>query len=113
MVCRHTFHHCPQPMTARLIDGRAISREIRDEVRSRIEARRAEGHRPPGLAVILVGADPASQIYVRNKRTACEEVGIASRDYDLPPGTTEAELLALIAKLNEDPAIALCYRVTP
>ncbi len=93
------------PMTARLIDGRSISREIRDEVRGRIDARRAAGHRAPGLAVILVGSDHASQIYVRNKRTACEEVGITSRDYDLPYQTTEAELLALIARLNEDPAI--------
>ena len=77
-------------MTARLIDGRAISREIRDEIRSRVSERRSAGHRPPGLAVLLVGSDQASQIYVRNKRTACEEVGIASRDYDLPRETTES-----------------------
>ena len=92
-------------MTARLIDGRAISREIRDEVRGRIEERRAQGHRAPGLAVILVGSDQASQIYVRNKRTACEEVGITSRDYDLPRDTTEKDLLGLIARLNEDAGI--------
>lgn len=92
-------------MTARLIDGRIISRDIRAEVRSRIEERRAAGQRGPGLAVILVGQDPASHIYVRNKRTACEEVGIASRDYDLPSDTSEADLLALIAKLNADPQI--------
>jgi methylenetetrahydrofolate dehydrogenase (NADP+)/methenyltetrahydrofolate cyclohydrolase len=92
-------------MTARLIDGRAISGEIREELRGRIATRRAEGHRAPGLAVILVGADQASQIYVRNKRTACEEVGITSRDYDLPFETTEAELLALIQSMNEDPAV--------
>jgi methylenetetrahydrofolate dehydrogenase (NADP+)/methenyltetrahydrofolate cyclohydrolase len=92
-------------MTARLIDGRSISRQIRDEVRSRIQERRANGERAPGLAVILVGSDPASQIYVRNKRTACEEVGIVSRDYDLPGTTTQAELLALIGQLNDDPAI--------
>lgn len=92
-------------MPARLIDGRAISREIRAEIRARIEARCAAGHRAPGLAVILVGNDPASHIYVRNKRTACEEVGIAARDYDLPASTSEAELLALIARLNDDPAI--------
>jgi methylenetetrahydrofolate dehydrogenase (NADP+)/methenyltetrahydrofolate cyclohydrolase len=92
-------------MTARLIDGRTISREIRDEIRSRVSERRSAGHRPPGLAVLLVGSDQASQIYVRNKRTACEEVGIASRDYDLPRETTEGELLRLIAELNDDPAI--------
>jgi methylenetetrahydrofolate dehydrogenase (NADP+)/methenyltetrahydrofolate cyclohydrolase len=92
-------------MTARLIDGRSISREIRGELRGRIEARRTAGHRAPGLAVILVGQDQASQIYVRNKRTACEEVGIASRDYDLPASTSQADLLRLIGALNEDPAI--------
>jgi methylenetetrahydrofolate dehydrogenase (NADP+)/methenyltetrahydrofolate cyclohydrolase len=92
-------------MTARLIDGRAIAREIRDEVRVRIDERRAQGHRPPGLAVVLVGRDQASQIYVRNKRTACEEVGITARDYDLPQATTESALLGLIAELNADPAI--------
>ncbi|MCC7330059.1 MAG: bifunctional methylenetetrahydrofolate dehydrogenase/methenyltetrahydrofolate cyclohydrolase FolD [Gammaproteobacteria bacterium] len=92
-------------MPARLIDGRVISRDIRAEIRSRIDARRAAGHRAPGLAVVLVGSDPASGIYVRNKRTACEEVGILARDYDLPAGTSEAELLGLIARLNDDPAI--------
>jgi methylenetetrahydrofolate dehydrogenase (NADP+)/methenyltetrahydrofolate cyclohydrolase len=92
-------------MTAQLIDGRTIAREIRDEVRSQVAERRLKGHRPPGLAVVLVGSDPSSRIYVRNKRTACEEVGIHSRDHDLPADTTEAQLLALIAKLNADPEI--------
>jgi methylenetetrahydrofolate dehydrogenase (NADP+)/methenyltetrahydrofolate cyclohydrolase len=92
-------------MTARLIDGRAISREIRNEIRMRVSDRRSQGHRPPGLAVILVGDDQASQIYVRNKRTACEEVGITSRDYDLPDATTEKQLLGLIGELNQDSAI--------
>jgi len=92
-------------MSAQLIDGRAIARDIRAEIRQRIDARRAAGHRAPGLAVILVGDDAASKIYVRNKRTACEEVGIASRDHDLPADTREEELLGLIARLNDDPAI--------
>jgi methylenetetrahydrofolate dehydrogenase (NADP+)/methenyltetrahydrofolate cyclohydrolase len=92
-------------MTARLIDGRTIAREIRDEVRSRIDDRRRHGHRAPGLAVVLVGNDPSSRIYVRNKRTACEEVGILSRDHDLPEATSEQDLLALIADLNGDPSI--------
>jgi methylenetetrahydrofolate dehydrogenase (NADP+)/methenyltetrahydrofolate cyclohydrolase len=92
-------------MTARLIDGRAIAREIRDEVRGHIDQRRAQGHRPPGLAVVLVGSDPSSQIYVRNKRTACEEVGIRARDYDLPAQTTEQKLLDLITELNDDPEV--------
>jgi methylenetetrahydrofolate dehydrogenase (NADP+)/methenyltetrahydrofolate cyclohydrolase len=92
-------------MPAQLIDGRAIARHIRENVRAKIDTRTAAGQRPPGLAVILVGSDSASQIYVRNKRTACEEAGIVSRDYDLPPETTEAQLLALIANLNADPAV--------
>ncbi|MCK6371469.1 MAG: bifunctional methylenetetrahydrofolate dehydrogenase/methenyltetrahydrofolate cyclohydrolase FolD [Gammaproteobacteria bacterium] len=92
-------------MAARLIDGRSIAREIRDEVRVRIAERHAEGYRAPGLAVVLVGRDPASQIYVRNKRTACEEVGISARDYDLPHDTTQTALLRQIQELNEDPAI--------
>lgn len=92
-------------MPAQLIDGRTIARQIREEVRAKIDVRLAAGRRAPGLAVILVGSDSASQIYVRNKRTACEEAGIASRDYDLPPDTTEAQLLKLIAELNADPAV--------
>lgn len=92
-------------MTANLIDGRTIAREIRDEVRARISKRRAQGHRAPGLAVLLVGHDPSSMIYVRNKRTACEEVGITARDYDLPATTSERQLLELITELNADPAI--------
>lgn len=92
-------------MTAQIIDGKAIAAEIRREIRERIDAHTGSGHAPPGLAVILVGSDPASQIYVRNKRRACEEAGIVSRDYDLPIDTPETEILALIDELNEDPAI--------
>jgi len=92
-------------MTARLIDGKAIARDRRETLRQRIADRRRTGHRPPGLAVVLVGDDPASGIYVRNKRMACNEVGIMSRDYDLPASTSEAELLGLIDRLNADPAI--------
>jgi methylenetetrahydrofolate dehydrogenase (NADP+)/methenyltetrahydrofolate cyclohydrolase len=92
-------------MPARLIDGRAIAKEIRDEVRADLAQRLARGERPPGLAVILVGSDPSSRIYVRNKRTACEEVGILARDYDLPATTSERALLTLITELNADPAV--------
>ena len=92
-------------MTARLIDGKAIASERRQALRQRIAERRAAGHRPPGLAVILVGDDPASHIYVRNKRSACNEVGIVSRDYDLPVATPESAILALIDALDADPAI--------
>ena len=92
-------------MTARLIDGKAIASERRSALRERILRRLQQGHRPPGLAVILVGDDPASGIYVRNKRNACNEVGIMSRDYDLPLSTTEDEILALIGQLNAEPEI--------
>ncbi len=92
-------------MTAQLIDGKAIASDIRREIRREIDARTERGYPEPGLAVILVGEDPASRIYVRNKRRACEEAGIASRDYDLPPDTPEADILALIDELNADPAI--------
>jgi methylenetetrahydrofolate dehydrogenase (NADP+)/methenyltetrahydrofolate cyclohydrolase len=92
-------------MTARLIDGKAIASEVRSVLRQRIADRLRAGHRPPGLAVILVGEDPASRIYVRNKRDACNEVGIMSRDYDLPVTTGEHEILALIEQLNADPDI--------
>ena len=92
-------------MTARLIDGKAIASERRSALRERIATRLKAGLRPPGLAVILVGDDPASGIYVRNKRNACNEVGIMSRDYDLPLSTTEDEILALIGQLNADPEI--------
>jgi methylenetetrahydrofolate dehydrogenase (NADP+)/methenyltetrahydrofolate cyclohydrolase len=92
-------------MTARLIDGKSIATELQNALRQRIAARLGKGHRPPGLAVVLVGEDPASRIYVRNKRSACNAVGIMSRDYDLPATTGEPELLALIDQLNSDPEI--------
>ncbi len=92
-------------MTARIIDGKAIAAQVRSEVREAVAARVQAGLRPPGLAVILVGSDPASQVYVRNKRRACDEVGFVSRSHDLPADTGEETLLALIDELNADPAI--------
>lgn len=92
-------------MTARLIDGKAIAAGIRSEIKVQIEARLARGLRAPGLAVILVGADPASEVYVRNKRKGCEEAGVHSSANDLPATTSQAELLALIDALNADPSI--------
>ena len=92
-------------MSARLIDGKAIASELRGALRQRIADRQRAGHRPPGLAVVLVGEDPASKIYVHNKRMACNEVGIMSRDYDLTLSTGEAEILGLIDRLNTDPEI--------
>lgn len=92
-------------MTAQLIDGKAIAAGIRDEVKSRVEARLARGQRAPGLAVILVGSDPASEVYVRNKRKGCEAAGIHSIAHDLPADTPQSDLLALIDRLNADPQV--------
>lgn len=92
-------------MTAQLIDGKTIAADIRRDVRARVEARTARGQRVPGLAVILVGADPASEVYVRNKRKGCEDAGILSFAHDLPTHTSQDQLLALIDTLNADPAI--------
>jgi len=93
------------PDIARLIDGKAIAREVKNEVRAAVDRLCALGQRPPGLAVIMVGDNPASQVYVRNKRTACEECGIRSVAIDLPQSTSEIELLARIDALNADPEI--------
>jgi len=92
-------------MTARILDGRRIAENLLDELKVRVDARVARGQARPGLAVVLVGGDPASTVYVRNKRRAAEKVGIEAFDYDLPAGTTEAQLLALIDQLNADPKI--------
>jgi methylenetetrahydrofolate dehydrogenase (NADP+)/methenyltetrahydrofolate cyclohydrolase len=92
-------------MTARLLDGRRIADQVLDGVASRVRARVAAGRRAPGLAVILVGADPASAVYVRNKRRACKYVGFRSLDFDLPASTPESELVALIDRLNADPDV--------
>jgi methylenetetrahydrofolate dehydrogenase (NADP+) / methenyltetrahydrofolate cyclohydrolase len=92
-------------MTAKLIDGKAIAANLRQQIAQRVAERREQGLRTPGLAVILVGSDPASQVYVSHKRKDCEEVGFISRAYDLPSETTQTELTDLIDSLNEDPAI--------
>ncbi|HEY9277174.1 MAG TPA: bifunctional methylenetetrahydrofolate dehydrogenase/methenyltetrahydrofolate cyclohydrolase FolD [Methylotenera sp.] len=92
-------------MTAQIISGKAIAENLLNSIKDRIDARLQASKRAPGLAVILIGGDPASSIYVRNKRLACEKVGIRSIAYDLPATTTEAELLALIQQLNHDDSI--------
>ncbi|ATC93964.1 bifunctional methylenetetrahydrofolate dehydrogenase/methenyltetrahydrofolate cyclohydrolase FolD [Pseudoalteromonas tunicata] len=92
-------------MTANIIDGKAIAKQVRTSVAHRVEQRIAEGLRAPGLAVVLVGADPASQVYVGSKRKACEEVGFVSKSYDLPGDTSETELLTLVDTLNNDPEV--------
>ena len=90
-------------MTARLLDGKRIADALLDDLATRVEARLAAGLSRPGLAVVLVGADPASAVYVRNKRKACRKVGIEAIDFDLPAETSDAELASLIDRLNADP----------
>jgi len=92
-------------MTATLIDGKLIAQQLRHSIKDRVQQRIEKGLRAPGLAVILVGSDPASQVYVGSKRKACEEVGFVSRSYDLPPTTSQIELFNLIDELNNDIAI--------
>ena len=92
-------------MTARLIDGKQIAASILADIKERIDARESHGLRRPNLAVILIGDDPASAIYVRNKTEACRRVGIGSVPHILKTAPTEAELLALITRLNEDESI--------
>jgi methylenetetrahydrofolate dehydrogenase (NADP+)/methenyltetrahydrofolate cyclohydrolase len=92
-------------MSARILDGKRIADELLDGLRARVELRKQRGLEAPGLAVVLVGDDPASAVYVRNKRRACKRVGFRSRDYDLPANATQGELADLIDQLNADPQI--------
>jgi len=92
-------------MSAQIIDGKRIAEEFRREVRVGTDALERSLGRRPGLAVVMVGDNAASAVYVRNKRRACAETGIVSAAHDLPASTSEAELLALIDRLNADPAI--------
>ena len=99
---------------ANLIDGKKISKEIKDELKAKVEQYKKEG-KECSLAVIQVGNDPASSVYVGNKKKACEYIGIGSVSYELPEETTEQELLDLIAKLNNDRKIngILCQLPLP
>lgn len=92
-------------MTAQIIDGKQIAAELRKSLKQRVDKRLANGLRKPGLAVILVGNDPASEVYVRNKRKGCDEVGITSTAYDLDSNTSQEKLLSIIDELNEDDSI--------
>jgi methylenetetrahydrofolate dehydrogenase (NADP+)/methenyltetrahydrofolate cyclohydrolase len=89
-------------MSARLLDGRKLAARVKKDIRHSVEEMQARGLRRPGLAAILVGRDPASEIYVRNKRKACVEAGIHSLAHDLPQSATEQDLLRLIDDLNRD-----------
>ena len=92
-------------MTAQLIDGKAIAASLRQQIAHRVAERRQQSLRAPGLAVILVGSDPASQVYVSHKRKDCEEVGFVSQAYDLPASTGQDELMGLIDRLNDEQSI--------
>ncbi|KAB7628369.1 bifunctional methylenetetrahydrofolate dehydrogenase/methenyltetrahydrofolate cyclohydrolase FolD [Alkalilimnicola sp. S0819] len=92
-------------MTAHILDGKAIAADLRIRLKARCDERAARGLRQPGLAVVLVGDDPASKVYVGSKRRGCAEVGIASYEHDLPAETSMSDLLALIDRLNADPAV--------
>ena len=87
-------------MSAQLLDGKAIAAELREQIRTQVASRVAAGRRPPGLVVVLVGDNPASQVYVRNKQNACEQVGFKSEILRLPANTSEDELIELIDSLN-------------
>jgi methylenetetrahydrofolate dehydrogenase (NADP+) / methenyltetrahydrofolate cyclohydrolase len=92
-------------MPAQIIDGKAIAAELTEQIKQAVSARKEKGLRPPGLAVILVGSDPASQIYVGTKRRTCEQTGFHSVSHNLPESTSQDELLALIDQLNADAEI--------
>ncbi len=92
-------------MTAQIIDGKMVAELKRQTLALHVKQRIDKGHRPPGLAVIIVGDDPASHIYVRNKRKACAEVGLLSQSIDLAENTSQQDLLAIIDKLNHDKTI--------
>lgn len=92
-------------MAAQIIDGKATSAKVRDNLAALVAERVRRGYRPPGLAVVLVGQDQASQVYVRNKRTACDKTGIKSFSYDLPDSVSQEELLSLVESLNADETV--------
>lgn len=92
-------------MAAKIIDGKQLAQQIRSKIKTQVEQRLSQGKSAPGLTVILVGSDPASQVYVTNKRNACEEVGFISKSFDLPADTSEAQLVTLIESCNKNNAI--------
>ncbi len=89
-------------MTAKVLDGKALAKQMRHSIKQQVQNRIAQGIRPPGLAVILLGGNPASEIYVRHKRNACAEVGMISKSFSLPEHTSQEDLLTQLDQLNED-----------
>ncbi len=92
-------------MSAKIIDGKQIATDLRAKVAEKVKELKSTGTRVPGLAVILVGSDAASRVYVGSKRKACEEIGFKSISYDLPEQTTQDELMKMVDQLNSDPTI--------
>src|SRR5882672_8854742 len=92
-------------MTARIIDGKLIAAELRARVADEVARVKREHSLTPGLAVVLVGNDPASEVYIRSKHTQTQAAGMASFEHELPADVAKADLLALIARLNRDPAV--------
>jgi methylenetetrahydrofolate dehydrogenase (NADP+)/methenyltetrahydrofolate cyclohydrolase len=92
-------------VAARLIDGKGLAQEIRERIAKDVAELHARSGIKPGLAAILVGDDPASRLYVKNKQKACDAAGIYVDEHKLPANTTQAELLALIDKVNADPKV--------
>lgn len=92
-------------MSARILDGKKIAQQLRAEIKQRVDRRLSSGKRPPGLAVLRVGNEAASEVYVRNKREACAEAGFISFDYDLPVDISQEKILSHIDQLNSDPAV--------
>jgi 5,10-methylene-tetrahydrofolate dehydrogenase/methenyl tetrahydrofolate cyclohydrolase len=92
-------------MTAKIIDGRAVAQDVRESVAADVAAMVAEGKNPPGLATVLVGQDPASQVYVRMKHKACQEAGIRSIGHELPATASQEEVETLVKELNDDPDV--------
>lgn len=92
-------------MSAKIIDGKATAAQLRQEIKQQVDTRVSHGERAPGLAVILVGNNPASEVYVAHKRKDCAEVGFNSLAYDLPADTSQTKLLTLISELNVNPEV--------
>ena len=92
-------------MSARILDGKKIAQDLRAEIKQRVDRRLAAGQRPPGLAVLKVGNEAASEVYVRNKREACAGAGFVSFDYDLPVDISQEKILSHIDQLNSNPNV--------
>lgn len=104
-ISKHEWEGPSTMSQARIIDGKAVAAEVRADIKGKVEAMKSQHGFTPGLAVVLVGEDPASQVYVRNKGQQTKEVGMNSIEHKLPAETSEADLLALVQSLNNDPSI--------